>query len=211
MRIIALEGIDKSGKETQTRLLATRLKERGFKVMTGDFPRYETQVGHMIKQALYGEIPVTPEQFAKLYEIDRFHAQPLFQEHERNAVDFLVLDRYTMSNMVFQRAKGFSPIDILAMQNGLRHADLHIVVDIPVEESLRRGQAYEKLDNNEKNVVLLNEVRQLQLEYAETGHYYNTGAVKRVDGNRDINLVSDDIYNNVLAHFCIKEGYKYTF
>lgn len=179
------------------------LEELGYKVAFGEFPRYDTYMGKAIKGALYGEFAVEAVQFAKMYELDRYYAQNQFDEYEKDGVDYLVLDRYTMSNTVFMTAKGLSPIDVVWLQHGLRQADLHIVVDITVEESLRRGQAYETLDNNERDTTLLNKVRSLQLEYAEEGTYYGTGAVVSVNGQQESKDVADDILKVVLKELAI--------
>lgn len=199
MLIIALEGIDKAGKETQAEMLAQALSDMGFNVAQDGFPRYATPIGERIKKVLHNELQMSDMEFAKLYEIDRYQAQEEWAALEEEAgVDILILDRYTMSNMVFQRAKGLSEVDILWLQHGLRPADLHIVVDITVEESLRRGQAYEVLDKNETDTTLLTNVRNLQLEYAEEGTYYGTGDVVRVDGAQDKRFVHRNILNLVL-------------
>ena len=99
--------------------------------------------------------------------------------------------------MVFAQAKGLSEIDILSLQNGLRPADLHIVVDITVEESLRRGQAY-VLDKHEKDTTLLSKVRDLQLKYVRKGHFYGTGKVVAINGQQEKKFVARDILTEVL-------------
>jgi dTMP kinase len=200
MYIVALEGIDKAGKETQAELLAKALSERGFNVLQDGFPRYDTPVGKMIQKVLHNELQMSDIEFAKLYEIDRYQAlEQWLAVAEEQEIDVLILDRWVMSNMVFQRAKGLSEVEILWLQHGLLPADLHIVVDITVEESLRRGQAYEVLDKNEKDTTLLENVRRLQLEYAEEGTYYGTGKVVRVSGEQDQRFVHRDILKEVLA------------
>jgi dTMP kinase len=204
MIIIALEGIDKSGKETQARLLAEYLHSKGYSVAESGFPRYQTAIGKMIKQSLHSEIEISQMEMAKLYELDRNHAQKDFEVYKENGYDFLVLDRYTMSNLVFQRAKGLSEIDLLSLQQSLMQADLHIVVDIPVEESIRRGQAYEVLDKFERDEELLNQVRSMQLGYVEEGTYYGTGKVMSVDGLQSRDRVAEDIRNAVESTFRFK-------
>lgn len=204
MIVIALEGIDKAGKETQAQMLVSALQDMGFSVAKGEFPRYNTPIGEMIKQVLYEQLHISDLEFAKLYEVDRYQAQEEMDALELEEVDFLILDRYTMSNMVFQRAKGLSEVELLWLQHGLRPADLHIVVDITVEESLRRGQAYQALDKNEKDTTLLHAVRNLQLSYVEAGTYYGTGAVVRVSGEQDKKFVHRDILSQVIRRFALQ-------
>lgn len=188
------------GKETQKRLLVQNLRDRGYKVEEGEFPRYNTPIGMMIKDMLHGKLELSQMETAELYEIDRYHAQGTFDKMEADGVDFLILDRYTMSNL-FQVAQGLSEIGLLWLQHGLRPADMHIIVDIPVEESVRRGQAFETLDNYEKDTALLEKVRALHLKYVEKGDYYGTGVVKAVDGTKPVDEVAEDIYELVTDHF----------
>lgn len=193
----------KPGKESQSKKLVSILRENGYKVAIESFPRYDKPMGKRIKKGLFEGEGMSQLQFAKLYEIDRFQAQPWIQSLITQGYDFLVLDRYTMSNMVFQQAKGVSDIDILEMQNGLIHADLHIIVDISVEESISRGKAYAKVDKYERDTELLSKVRDLQLSYAATGDYYGTGLVRLVNGEQERDLVTAEVYKTVKEVFNI--------
>jgi dTMP kinase len=195
MRIIAIEGIDKAGKETQVKLLKERLTKEGYKVATMSFPRYHTPVGAMIYDALHNETTLSLMEVAKLYEIDRYFAQEDFERLEKEGVDVLILDRYVMSNMAFKRAQGVSEVDLLFLQHGLWLPDVQIIIDIPVEESVRRSQNYALIDKYEKDTELLERVRQVYLEYAAKGTYYGQGKVYTVDGCRAPEEVSDHIYH----------------
>jgi dTMP kinase len=53
--LIAFEGLDQSGKETQAQLLRERLREAGRKVRLLSFPDYGTSIGEEIARALQGE------------------------------------------------------------------------------------------------------------------------------------------------------------
>lgn len=61
---IVIEGIDGSGKATQTELLKNRLEKSGHKILVGDFPRYYTsEWGKLVGRFLTGE-------FGKLDEVN---------------------------------------------------------------------------------------------------------------------------------------------
>ena len=53
--LIAFEGVDQSGKETQAQRLRERLREAGHKVRLLSFPDYGTSIGEEIARALQGE------------------------------------------------------------------------------------------------------------------------------------------------------------
>jgi len=78
-RLIAIEGIDGSGKNTQMRLLEQDLTSRGFAVYSTGFPQYESWFGRMVGQFLNGDLgpldKVDPHFSALLYAGDRFEAK----------------------------------------------------------------------------------------------------------------------------------------
>lgn len=192
MKIIAFEGIDKAGKETVTKAIAEALREKGFRVAVGGFPRYHEPTGKKIKEVLLEKQEMDQLAFTKLYEQDRFEAQEEFRIYEEEGYEFLILDRYVMSNL-FNKVKGVPIEEILKMQEGLLPADLHIIVDITVTESRRRGQAYEVLDKYEKDIMLLEGVREQLLSYAAIGHYHNNGLVKHVNGEQKPHKVAENV------------------
>ena len=53
--LIAFEGLDQSGKQTQAELLRDRLTDAGRKVKLLSFPDYQTAIGSEIGRALRGE------------------------------------------------------------------------------------------------------------------------------------------------------------
>src|SRR5216684_4178204 len=54
-KLIALEGIDGSGKRTQLDLLASELDARGLATFRISFPRYESFCGELVGRYLNGE------------------------------------------------------------------------------------------------------------------------------------------------------------
>ena len=102
MKLISFEGIDASGKETQAQMLYEYLKREGFNVAYESFPRYYTPVGKLIKKSLKGEITLTPEAHHMLYEVDRIDFMGYLNELEELEWDFLILDRYTHSNIALE-------------------------------------------------------------------------------------------------------------
>jgi dTMP kinase len=107
-RLIAVEGIDGSGKQTQARLLARELESRGHQVLSTGFPHYESWFGRMVGQFLNGDFgPLTsmdPHFTALLYAGDRFEGkQPIVAALESGGV--VLADRYIASNLAHQTAR----------------------------------------------------------------------------------------------------------
>jgi dTMP kinase len=107
-KLIAIEGIDGSGKNTQVRLLQHELTTRGYSVYTTSFPQYESWFGKMVGQFLNGELgpldKVDPHFSALLYAGDRFEAKSRIVE-ALNRGSIVLADRYVASNLAHQAAR----------------------------------------------------------------------------------------------------------
>lgn len=107
-KLIAIEGIDGSGKRTQLDLLAKALEARGNRVHSTDFPQYDSWFGKMVGQFLNGELgaleSVDPHFTALLYAGDRFEAKPKL-EGALNEGRIVLIDRYIGSNLAHQTAR----------------------------------------------------------------------------------------------------------
>ena len=107
-KLIAVEGIDGSGKQTQVRLLARELESRGHRVLSTGFPHYDSWFGKMVGQFLNGDFgpldSVDPHFTALLYAGDRFEGKrPIVAALESGEV--VLADRYVGSNLAHQSAR----------------------------------------------------------------------------------------------------------
>ena len=107
-KLIAIEGIDGSGKQTQAKLLERALIARGHSVYAAGFPQYDSWFGTMVGNFLNGELgpleKVDPHFTALLYAGDRFEAKPLLEE-ALNEGKVVLVDRYIGSNLAHQVAR----------------------------------------------------------------------------------------------------------
>jgi dTMP kinase len=107
-RLIAIEGVDGSGKRTQTDLLSRALTARDIPCLTVSFPHYDSFFGRMIGRFLNGEFgeldAVDPHFAALLYAGDRLEAKPHI-EAALAAGKTILADRYVPSNMAHQGSR----------------------------------------------------------------------------------------------------------
>ena len=107
-RLIAIEGIDGSGKRTQLDLLDNAIRASGVRVYSTGFPQYDNWFGSMVGQFLNGDYgpleSVDPHFTALLYAGDRFEAKPKL-EAALNQGNVVLIDRYIGSNLAHQTAR----------------------------------------------------------------------------------------------------------
>lgn len=107
-KLIVLEGIDGSGKETQFKKLIKKLKSKKIQAKTLDFPRYKKQSAYFVKKYLkgkYGSLTdVNPYCASLFYALDRFDAKEQIEIGLEQG-EVLIANRYTPSNMGHQGAK----------------------------------------------------------------------------------------------------------
>lgn len=192
--LIAIEGIDRAGKTTQTDLLRVALEAAGRRVEVMSFPRYETFFGRTIRALLHGGGPtsaatVDPRSMALWYALDRFDAfAELAREAsgERLLADIMLVNRFTLSNAVYQsaRAEATDPAEagalfewVLELEHGrlgLPRPALTVVLDVEIELSHLRshraadaGGRVEQPDLYERSTTLLARARQRYLDAAQ--------------------------------------------
>lgn len=109
-KFIAIEGLDGSGKETQTGLLKASLAERGYTVGTVSFPRYGTPGAAPAEEYLHGSYgdrasDVNAYAASSLFAVDRLASYLKEWRQEYEKCDFFIADRYTTSNCIHQLSK----------------------------------------------------------------------------------------------------------
>ena len=107
-KFIVFEGIDGSGKSTQSKLLLNNLKKAGFKTAFIHFPQYGTKAGGLVEEYLSGKYgkasDVSPYQASIFYSCDRFDASFKIRKWLQEG-KMIVCDRYIGSNVGHQGGK----------------------------------------------------------------------------------------------------------
>lgn len=106
--LIAIEGIDGSGKHTQAKLLEHSLVSLGHRVFATGFPQYESWFGTMVGKFLNGDLgpleTVDPHFTALLYAGDRFESKARIEGALTDG-KIVLIDRYVGSNLAHQVAR----------------------------------------------------------------------------------------------------------
>lgn len=138
--LIAFEGLDQSGKETQARLLRDRLRSAGRKSRVVSFPDYGTAIGEEIARALAGERDYGPEVMQLLYVANRYERRPDLVRW-RDAGIVLLCDRYVASSVAYGEAQGLDPAWLADLQRFLPPPDFTVLLDVTPETAVERKAA----------------------------------------------------------------------
>jgi len=109
MSLIVIEGLDGSGKGTQTKLLYEKLSEK-YKVSHISFPDYNCDSSALVKMYLSGQFGKNPEDVnayaaSSFYAVDRFASYKKFWKDDYESGTLILADRYATSNMIYQTVK----------------------------------------------------------------------------------------------------------
>src|SRR3954447_26727815 len=155
--LIAFEGLDQSGKQTQAELLRDRLKLDGHKARLVAFPDYGTSIGEEIARALAGEREDGPDVMQLLYVANRYERKADLRRWLDGGL-ILVCDRYMASSVAYGEALGLDPAWLIDMQQFLPPAALTIMLDIAPDTAVQR-KAVDR-DRYERDLALLGRVRE---------------------------------------------------
>jgi len=154
--LIAFEGLDQSGKQTQAELLRDRLKQSGRKARLVSFPDYGTSIGEEIARALAGEREYGPDVMQLLYVANRYERKDDLKRWLDGGL-ILVCDRYMASSVAYGEAFGLDPVWLIDMQKYLPPPALTIMLDITPDTAVQR-KAVDR-DRYERDLELLARVR----------------------------------------------------
>ena len=164
--LIAFEGLDQSGKQTQAELLRDRLTTAGRQVRLLSFPDYETAIGTEIRRGLRGEREYTADVMQLLYVANRYEWKGEIVR-EKAARTIVVCDRYLASSIAYGEAQGLDVAWLTEIQKYLPQPDITFLLDIAPEVSARRKTA--DRDKYERDLDMLGRVRESYLRQAGAG------------------------------------------
>src|SRR4029077_17419051 len=154
--LIAFEGLDQSGKETQARHLRARIEQEGRRVHVLSFPDYGTPIGQEIQKALHGEREFTPEVMQLLYVANRTEHKPRL-DLWMGGKNVVICDRYCASSVAYGEAHGLDPAWLTDIQRHLPAATLTLLLDIAPDTPVKRKSSGR--DRYERDLALLGRVR----------------------------------------------------
>lgn len=217
-KIIVIEGTDCSGKETQSTLLVKKLNAMGKKAIRISFPRYDTPTGKIVGGAYLGKPEICESYFKEgAVNLDPKIASLYYAADRKYNIDevikyvdlgyFVILDRYTTSNLAHQGSKildrderfnMFQWIDKLEYWLlGLPKPDMTIFLHVPYKYSTELKKNRSFLDEHEKSEEHL---KNAEICYLELVGLYNWKYINCIkdDKIRTIEDISEEILKLIL-------------
>jgi dTMP kinase len=187
-KLIALEGIDQSGKRTQARLLAHALRAQERSVSLLSFPDYGTPLGRQLKAYLSRRREFDYHVVHMLYAMNRWERSGEIVRYLRQG-RFVIVNRYSPSNLAYGVAHGLSVAWLASLEEGLPKPDAIIVLDVAPQTSFKRKS--QRRDIHEEDLLYLKNVRKV---YNRLGKKYGWVII---NGENDSNKVQADLWKRI--------------
>ncbi len=216
-KIIVIEGTDCSGKETQAKLLEKRLNNKGIKCIRMAFPMYDTPTGKIIGGAYLGNTDISESLFEEgAVNVDP-HIASLYYAADRkyninkvlnylNKGYYVILDRYTTSNLAHQGSKienkderfnmyqWIDKLEYWLLQ--LPKPDKTIFLHVPykyTKELMKNRKIIDEAEKSEKHL------KQAEEAYIELSELYNWDRIECIENNKikSIEQINNEILEKI--------------
>jgi len=214
-KFLVIEGIDGSGKNTQTKLLYDYCLNKEIDAKIIQFPAYEaTFFGHEVGRFLDGKygslVQVHPKLAAILYAGDRYEMREQILKYISNN-ELLICDRYVSSNIAHQASKYCDPNDRMRFSSWVERLeysvfsmpkpDVIVFLDLPPRYSRKlvlnkkpRVYTNKQEDIQEGNLDYLREVYSIYKELSSGEEWRSIKCYNEADGRiRTIQEISIDV------------------
>lgn len=193
--LVAFEGLDQSGKQTQAEALHAHVTSLGRACRLLSFPDYQTAIGAEIGRALHGERDYAPDTMQLLYVANRYEKRgPIEAWLAEGCV--VVCDRYMASSIAYGEAQGLDPAWLADIQRFLPQPDLTVLLDI--EPTIAASRKAANRDKYESDLALLSRVRESYRRQAAGDRWL------LLDGARPKDAVARDVVTAVATRLSLR-------
>jgi dTMP kinase len=177
--LVSFEGIDASGKNTQSRMLFDYLKNKHVPCERLSFPDYSTSIGQEIKNYLLARREYSAEVRHILYAANRYELRDAIQRW-KGEVKMVIINRYSESNFAYGVANGLPLSWLEQIESRMPKVDYVFYLRMPPEISNVRKA---KRDRFEANLDFLKKVSEVYDALAESdpGRWFSIPADRAKD------------------------------
>jgi dTMP kinase len=188
-RLIVFEGIDASGKNTQSRMLFEYLKAGGHKAEYISFPDYSTPIGKEIMNFLSKQSEYNLEARHLLYAANRYEHKEQIEEWLRRG-EHVIANRYSESNLAYGVANGLSHKWLESVESRMPKADYILFLKVTPEVSLARKPMRDRYEGDLNFLKRVSDVYEALIEH---GRWF------KIDGERPRESVAYEVSKLVSA------------
>jgi dTMP kinase len=186
-KIIVLEGTDKAGKTTQSRMLQDTLKALGKICVVIDFPDYTTPIGIEIRAFLDGRRDYPAEVKHLLFSANRWEKKKEIESMVENGT-IVIMNRYWQSNLVYGVSNGMDTTWLQRLDKGLPKQDAVVVLLVNPATSKKRADVQDAFETDEKLAAAA---------YRNYAKFARAFKWKVIDGSKSKEQVHQEILNIV--------------
>lgn len=220
-KLIVIEGTDCSGKETQTKLLVEKLKEKNINCVRYSFPNYDSPTGKIVGGPYLGKnyicdcwfdegaVNVDPKVSSLYYAADRKYNIDKINELLSKNIN-VILDRYIYSNLAHQGGKIKEKEKRYEMYKWLEklefellelpQADIKVFLHMSYLASLElkknRKEAMDQHESSKEHLIMA------ERAYKEIAQLYK---FKTINCNEDLKVRSIEDINDELYSYVYKK------
>lgn len=220
-KLIVIEGTDCSGKETQTKILVDKLKEKNIECVRFSFPNYDSPTGKIVGGPYLGKkyicdgwfeegaTNVDPKVSSLYYAADRKYNIAKIEQLIMNGVN-VILDRYMYSNLAHQGGKIKDKNERYEMYKWLEKlefdlleipkADIKIFLHMPYivsyELKKNRKESADQHESSKEHLIMA------EKSYMEVANIYNFKTIECSKNSkpRTIDEINEELYNYILSN-----------
>lgn len=190
---IVLEGIDGTGKTTQTKQLANYLTTQKYEVKQVVEPT-DSEIGKQIRKELLkpeATHDINQQMLALLFAADRLTLKKEINKVKNNPQKIILSDRSFYSSITYQNNTTIKPEWIYEINKYTPRPDLTIILDINEEEAINRCDKEDAFENKE----FLTKTRKNYLKLLETEEN-----IIKIDASKSIEEVQKEIQKQIKKH-----------
>jgi dTMP kinase len=189
--IISLEGIDASGKFTQSSLLYKLLQSKGVRTAYVSFPDYTTTIGQEIRAFLSRTKDYTVEARHMLFSLNRLeHKKEI--EAWLNDGDVVVINRYCDSNLAYGGASGLSIQWLRSLESEMPQANY--VYYLKAKPNLSKERKTRSRDKFETNLGFLERVASVYDTLAESPNWFTIEANNSIENiHYEVSKITEEL------------------
>ena len=186
-KLIAIEGIDGSGKSTCAKNLTEKLNSINIKTIYTFEPTH-SHYGAKLREGMLSEDLDAEEELLLFVKDRKEHIEYMIKPALEEGY-FIILDRYFYSSIAYQGAKGININRIMNLHKDfIVKPDIVFIFHLPIDIALNRIISKRGIADRFENETYLKKVDKIF-------HSFNEPFIYHIDTDKDIKIINDELFN----------------